>query len=295
MPRAGQSPGASAETNSFSGVGIAGETLYAGYEFHESTDGVGLSAFGLGGGDQQWHTADVGSVTRVLPAGEDVLVATEGALQGVDTDGQSSCWRYRPSGGDATVTDVAFRDGRIYATLTTRSSDVPDGGVVVAIDPSDGVAWSSELDSPATGLTVGPERVFVRSDAIVALAVADGAVDWRVETRGGPAHGMAFDGGRLVFGGYFSVVAVDAADGSKRWRWDAEATDFSPVVAGDAIVALGSDRSAGTGRLVLLDTGGERRAETTVRGGQAVRGPAVTNGRVSVGTADGRVVATEPR
>lgn len=279
-----------------SSVGIADGTVYAGYEFHDETDGVGVSAFDLVTGEKRWHESEIGSTTLIAPTGGTLLVVDGDGLVGYDGDARSPCWRYRPKGSNAVVTDVATRDGTVYASITTRDSDVPDGGAVVALNPDDGVQWRASFDDPVTGLTASHDRTFVRhSGGLLAVERETGAVDWRVETEGGPDHGMALANDTLVVGGYYALIAVDPASGDRRWKREYEATDFSPVVAGDVVVASGPNWSTGKGSLVVLDGAGETRWQTSIAGGPEVSPPAVSGSGVFVGTADGRVIAFEPR
>lgn len=148
----------------------------------------------------------------------------------------------------------------MYATVTTRESHIEDSGFVVALDTSQGIEWTTDFDAPVTGLAVGSNRVFVRfSGSVAALDRAAGTVDWRLDVDGGPDHGLALAGNRLVYGGDFSIIEVDPENGEKRWIREYDATDFSPVIVGDSVVALGQQRSKREGVLVLLDAAGNRK------------------------------------
>lgn len=278
-----------------SSVGVADGTVYASYEFHDETDGVGVSAFDLTSGTMQWHASDMGSTALMVPTGGAMLVVDGDGLVGYNRETRSPCWRYHPRGSNAIVTSVAVSDGNIYAAITTRDSDVPDGGAVVSLNPDDGVQWRVSIDDPATGLTAGHDLIFVRhSGGLLAVEQQAGTTAWRLETDGGPDHGMALADDTLVIGGYYALIAVNPENGDRRWKREYEATDFSPVVADDVVVATGPNWSSEEGSLVVLDGSGEHRWQTSIAGGPKVSPPAISGSRVYVGTADGRVLAFEP-
>lgn len=163
-----------------------------------------------------------------------VVVGTAGGLAAVDAESGDERWRYgtgtlRPevvAGGTVYAlgvdglhaVDAASGDRRFVDGAARKLLGVADGRAVVApplraLDAAEGTGlWSLDLD-PSLDVETGPG------------AVVDGAV-----------YLVAYDGGddRLVH-------AVDAADGTRRWRYRADDLEnFQAPAYADGRVVLGS-------------------------------------------------------
>lgn len=271
---------------------IADNTIYTGYSFYEQTEGIGITTYALTTGTRQWETTDVGSTSHVVPVAEYLFLLTRDGLVGYRTETKSVCWRYRPKGPLADITDIAVRDGHIYAVTREIESDVPDSGHIIAIDPRAGVEWRVSLDGPAHAIAAGPDRVFTRVQGdVLAVDRADGRLNWRVRTNANSARGLALTENRVVFGGYYSLCAVDAATGDAQWRREYEAGNLRPAIAGDLIVATGENHPDHTGLLVAVSRTGEERWQTPIPGGAKISRPAIADGQIYVGTAHGQLIA----
>jgi outer membrane protein assembly factor BamB len=129
-------------------------------------------------------------------------------------------------------------DGTVY---------VPDRNRLRALDAATGAErWSVALPSLVAAPTVHAGRVYARGYSSESRTVAltpDGEEVWR-RAGGGMASPAASDDAVVVTDG--NVVVLDAASGEERWRWDlrTDVVRAAPVVASDAVVALGNRSAA---------------------------------------------------
>jgi outer membrane protein assembly factor BamB/chitodextrinase len=193
--------------------------------------------------------------------------------------------------GELSDSSPAIADGLVFVGS--------GGGVLYAFDPDASadqrVAWSYRTDSAITSSPVVHNgTVYVgANDGSVHAVSTDGSEAWSTPVDvGGPvfssldaANGRVFvttDDGR--------VVAVDAAMGDQQWVSDtgADLGASGPRVA-NGTVYVGADR------VYALDaaSGDEVWAEPFDYGGTAGSTPAVRNGRVYVGSADGTMYALD--
>jgi outer membrane protein assembly factor BamB len=181
-------------------------------------------------------------------------------------------------------------------SLTTPANCNPSGSTPLFPCPT----WATATDGVATSPVLGEGRVYTATSAgtVYALDAATGAVAWTAAVGSAVEAPPALADGTLFVpttGG--DLVALDAADGSVRFRGATGAAQrVQPAVAADVVVT-GSD----DGTLHAWDTGGCGPATcpslwSTDTGTDAVTGaPAVSGGRLYVGTADGRLLAYTPQ
>jgi eukaryotic-like serine/threonine-protein kinase len=155
---------------------------------------------------------------------------------------------------------------------------VADGAVVIvaergvlALQPESGeVIWEvPRLEGPAGSPAVAGDLVVHATGsgsgaALVARQIADGREVWRILTGAAPAGGPTA-AGDAVFAGTREglVLAVDAASGEERWRYDTRGLiDAAPAVAEDLVLAVSEDDATGQATLFALDAerGGEEEA-----------------------------------
>jgi len=143
-------------------------------------------------------------------------------------------------------------------------------------------AWRTPVpDQVVPPLAADSSRVFVatRDGALTALSQDDGAVAWRVESRGGPVAATA---GLLVVrseGG--TVSSLRPRDGQLRWKAETG-------IAGTLPAVLDGDRLYVAGRgLVALDAESGRLLWSDPHGAEITSPPVPTATRLLVGDADG--------
>lgn len=152
----------------------------------------------------------------------------------------------------------AVADGRVF---------VATGAGVVALRFRDGEeAWRNSGVAPnTTGPTYGYGEEFVPPvadsdgtvyvggrEALVALDADDGSERWRFDGVGA-VRTPAVHGGTVYAGTDGTVVAVDAADGTEHWTAEVDVEGGFPAVANGTVVVAGS-------RTIALDAGsGDRR------------------------------------
>jgi len=166
-------------------------------------------------------------------------------------------------------------DGPVRASPTIRGAVVYIGssdGSVYAFALADGsVHWRARVGAPVSStVALTGALAIVQSDdgSVHALSLADGSERW--VHRGGAAAPLAwgFENGdyftsspvalgedAVIVGGRDGrLVALDAATGRERWRYDAGAQIWGSLAVGDGTVVVGDQRGrvhavdAGTGR-----------------------------------------------
>ncbi|MFC6952174.1 PQQ-binding-like beta-propeller repeat protein [Halorubellus litoreus] len=171
----------------------------------EPTDEDPGSATALSGTWRQFR-GDAANTGRTTAAGPSASV--------------EATWRSKPSDPVAAISSPVVADGRAYV--------LADEGVLVALDGTDGsLVWSQQL--PGDSDTVGSPAVvdgtvFVASldgGTAYALNASSGAFEWQASIDGGAFASPAVGDGVVYVASTTGVVhALDAADGSERWRYE---------------------------------------------------------------------------
>jgi outer membrane protein assembly factor BamB len=177
--------------------------------------------------------------------------------------------------------------GRLTRTPTPGPDDTPTPHIDA---PSPQPTWTVDLGGPVRDVGYGSEGPYLGSGTEVVAMHSGGDVRWRVElserVREAPAV-QKDEGAVYVTTETGTVVSLDTADGTERWRRGVGKRATAPVLAessgdgDDPLLVVGSNR-----RVVAFDpdTGEERWRTETGR----VRGtPAVADGTVVVGDSDG--------
>lgn len=185
----------------------------------------------------------------------------------------------------------------IPGVMGTPTPTVADGtafvtdldGTAFALDAETGDRrWETGVVDIESGVTVGDGLAVVTSDAgVVALDAADGAKRWVADVSPAYKSRPVVAGGSVYVPSDLGVVALDADDGTERWRYvTGLKTRASPAVA-DGTVFVGNDDAY----VYALDAAtGDRRWRFKTRGKIACS-PAVADGTVYAGSREGRVYA----
>jgi outer membrane protein assembly factor BamB len=215
----------------------------------------GLGVLGRRVGTTRWTAGGSGSdpfggqPIRTPPVVADgtVLVARNGRLVAVDASDGTVRWRNR---GDSPRPAVA--DGLVYTVdypNTLRGYDLRSGDL----------RRTETLPDPALSVTVGPGGPILGvRDGLVALS-AEGKRRWRFQPADlSRVRGAVAVDGKRAYAGFdgedgATLVAVDLADGSERWRSPAaperEPYFAPPAVADGTVYVPGEDE-----RLAAVDT-----------------------------------------
>lgn len=193
------------------------------------------------------------------------------------------------------VTDLVAGGGRVYAAY--------EGGALHAFDTATGErAWSVVHDADNAWVCTDGDRVYLRTDDLLALDPADGSQLWRRSPDGertwrarwSASGSPVAAAGSLFVSGDGRLLALDPATGDERWRVDLDDAPGAPAVADGLVVVVTEwDESpdfipepmpSGTVHAIDADTGTVR-WETDIDGGP-VGAPAVGDGRIHVAHAD---------
>lgn len=172
-----------------------------------------------GSGSLDWRTSLDGDLHTAPALGcGSVFVATTAATYRLRASDGSVAWKRDADNGFALDASPIAADETLFTTGS--------GTGLVAFAPDGDTRWEATFDAAVSGLAV--------SDAVyVALDAHDG------DGNGG-------------------VVALDPADGTRRWRYDSGKPDCGPVVGARGVYVVGA-----YGRLSALDADGEVRWERT--------------------------------
>jgi outer membrane protein assembly factor BamB len=231
-------------------------------------------------GSPNWFTS--GSETGVV-----VLVQPSGAIHLVDA---GSGRALRSLDGEARADGSPAVSG---GQVVFGSCAAAVHALALASDAKSAFVSLGEGCEIAGGVAVDRGEVFTgnRSGALVCVDLVKGEVKWQnQDTPGEVFTTPAVKDANVVFvDGQGGVVCLDRSTGKKRWTFEGGAQGGeSPVIVADCVLV-----SAGGQLVVLALSDGRVLARVAV--GDSITSPAVIEGRVFVGTSDGRVVALEPR
>jgi outer membrane protein assembly factor BamB len=268
-------------------------TVYLGAGGPESSRGS-VYALDAGTGQERWHV-DAGPVrsSPAVVAGIVYVGSDDGNLYALDAATGAEQWRFGTGG------PVASSPAVVDATVYVGSDD----GNLYAVEIATGrERWRLTLDGPVTATPVVDRgRVFVASDAgtLYAVQATTGHMAWRVANGAGPLLNIAVandiifsaggDGGNVL-------QAHATADGALRWKFTFGGVGTygfaSPIVAdGTVYFASGSQRINSRGLLFAVDAKrGTERWHLSL-GQTPAAAPAIIDGVLYVGTAEGRLIA----
>lgn len=251
-----------------------------------STGEATLYAFNVEDGSTEWVFSTEGAGLR-SPTVRDRLVFTGGTEASDDIyvlNGRS--------GTDETILEDATLVG--FPAFDGQHLYVRDvNGEIKALVPT-GTEWSypaNGASSPTVeyGTVYGWDEHGRISGRLFALDSLDGSEQWAVETEGRVLGEQAVSDNTVFAGTDQGVVyAVNAETGEKQWTVEmGKQIEHGAVVSGETLYVAGLDGISG----LALDDGRTRWSlgfETTI-----TTEPAVSDGKMYVGLADGRIVALE--
>lgn len=219
---------------------LDGTVYVGGFDYLHAVDTVD--------GTRRWR-AQIGHATAAPTAENDTvyvgsrLPETQGGgdyFRAIDVADGTERWQFDGRRGPFTAPAVA--DETVYATNRGEwSIDTR----LYAFDGSDGtIRWTFTIeDSGRNQATSAPVvadgTVYVCSEASVyALNEADGSERWRFDAPGQYVRMPVIGDGTVYVGGENAIHAVDPSEGTELWRIDdLEPMRYPPVVVGDAIYA----------------------------------------------------------
>ena len=214
-----------------------------------TTHDQGMTALSLGDGDERW-AKPTATTFDGLAADDDGVFAvwTTGELLAVDPDGGDVRWERGESGNESSVY------GPVVTTAEHVAASGPEGIVVYRKASGQRVAT---LGESAALLAAHDGGFLVDASAGLTHYAPDGTVTWR---RDDVPYTFAFDAAvtetALVVAGDRALVAVDPADGSKRWESTLD-TDFvdARVVTAEGVAFVTEAFDASTVYAVAVESG----------------------------------------
>lgn len=273
---------------------LVGDRAIVPWGYYQS--GEYVDALALADGSRDWRTTVAEAPIAVLPVGDTVYVALEAntTVLGLSLEAGEEQYRHRFAEPAFRIRRLAVADGRLFAGIAGMETDYPDVGFVVALDPAAGrLDWRHEASSPIDDLAVTGGTAFAGSGAgLEALDEASGEVEWVANQLHGRAKHVAVRDGTVVAGSFNEVRAFAAASGEQRWRHETGG-GRGLAIAGDVAYAAGkADGEDAEWAIVGIDLGSGE-----IRGRQATdaepRSLSIADGRLYLGTRDGRLLAFE--
>ena len=249
-------------------------------------------------GEQVWSLTTKGKVrsTPMVAGGRAYFGSDDGVFRAVDLRDGKEIWRFEtgceiPCSPAGTQGMVFFqgRDNQL------RALDARDGHLVwrYGMGPDlpgrkgDYLGWDYWVSSP----TVAGETVYIGGGdgKLHAVDLKTGQARWTFATAQRVRSSPAVAGGRVYVGSFDGhVYAVDAETGKECWKFDTgQGIQSSPAVV-DGTVFIGS-RSAAVYALDAL-TGAMKWRKPHPNGSWVLGSPAVTKGKVIVGSSDEQFV-----
>jgi outer membrane protein assembly factor BamB len=255
-------------------AGATSDTVYIG-SMGGTEAGEDVYALDADSGHQRWHRDLAGTCTGgAATAGDVVVLETRDGVYALDAASGETAWHldytsYRCSPmtrAETVYTDdfgrIAALDARDGSVEWEVADDVPaagnwtlvDGriyaagdGSAFALDPDTGaVVWRAKTPAgrPRSVVVPGNSRMYVgiQGGTVVALDARSGGTAWQADRD--PRHLAVTPGGDTVFvttDDWHSLTALDATDGTRRWRVAFEEQMVAPPVVDEETAFVGTD------------------------------------------------------
>lgn len=278
-------------------------TLYTYLYDSAGTHQEQVVAIDVATGEESWRTDFESSDTEerlsggVTVADGCVYAASQRRLRALSTADGSQRWSATTDWGVFHSSPPAVADGTVVVSVDDADSDGMGGGAM-AFDADTGAhRWTADLGRVESAPTVADGSAYLaRSDGpntLCAVDLGSGDVRWEFETLNGTHASPAVADGSVYFGdGDGNLYAVDAADGTGEWTFEAgvRMTQAGQVVAGDTVLAGAIDVGGSPGLYAVDAATGEPRwkFETTY---DVYAAPAVADGVVFLPTQIGSLYA----
>nr|WP_235019618.1 PQQ-binding-like beta-propeller repeat protein [Natrialba sp. INN-245] len=235
----------------------------------------------------QWQT-QLSPTEGGLSVADGQVLVTAGNLVALDADDGSKRWE--ADIGHSLDAPPAVTSDTAYVTAWNGGPDTDRG--VAAVDLEDGsLRWRAITDVDVSSApTLADGVVYVggslNSEDVVALEATDGSERWRVQVGQYATTPAVADGTVYVGGGSeHAAYALEAATGEERWRVETDGRVWGAPIAVDDTVYVGS---RGGTVYALEPADGETRWVASV-GDDVPESIAATDERLYVPTADGLV------
>lgn len=231
---------------------------------------------------ERWRDDPEDAAIEAAPAvvGETVAVGRDdGSVAALDLEDGRERWRFETGGPVRAAPAVA--EGRVVV----GSAD----GAVYAIDAETGEReWRYQTDGRVrTAPVVADGTVYVGSDALHAIDLESGRPIWAVD-RPGEFAGPTVADGTVYVAVDDRLLALEAADGDRRWERTFERPIGTPPAVADGTVYVASGETL----LALSGDDGSRRFRFDT-GARIETAPAVADGTAYVASSDGSCYAVE--
>lgn len=222
-------------------------------QFQTDPANTGVADGGVpGSATVDWQTT-VPPVDGGLSVGDDRLViAGRGDLTALDTDDGSELWSVGV--GLDTGLAPAIADDTAYVTAWNGGQNHDRGVAAIALEDGD-ERWRAVPDvGVSSAPTLAGDAVYVggsvNSDEVIAIGAAEGRERWRFEAARHATTPAVADGAVYAGGGTEKVAyAIDADTGEELWQFETGGEAMNPPTVADGTVYV-PDRS---GHLYALD------------------------------------------
>ncbi|WP_152039591.1 outer membrane protein assembly factor BamB family protein [Salinigranum salinum] len=242
-----------------------GVVVCTGYESGREGRGGIVHGYDAETGDRLWHHVPDGRYAySVRIANGTAYLRTSTVCLALSTESGDVEWR---QGGFEPLAYETFNIREPYGigvapAVADGTVYVPDRNRLRALSADTGEErWRVELPYCLSGPAVVDDRVYARGYSSESRTVAltrDGEEVWRA-----PGGGLAPPTATAdaVFVANRDLVALDAATGEERWRWDLrmDLVRAAPIASPETVIALGNRSAALHQRRPLLGLGGRVR------------------------------------
>lgn len=257
----------------YTGPAVGNGLVYFGSDFHTMT---ALSAAN-GHGVWQYTAGDVIESAPAVTSQAVYFASYDQFLYSVTADAGKLIWR-SPAG--ISVSFVTADASYVYTA---------SGSATAALAASDGsTAWS--LPGSSLVLALAGTAVLVGGNGIIySLSARTGAKNWSYGVSGTVTHILPSGAVAYVTSDDGSVRAVNTADGSLKWAFNAGRFVKSGIAAANGAVYFGCEDQ----RVYALDAAGGHPKWSYLTGGAVDSGVAVDQDRVFAGSIDGNLYALQ--